>query len=120
MASKATGVQWYVSLNGDQKGPLSTAQLKRWIKERRIDRHTFVRRGPDGQWMLLGELRLGKDWQARLNGVVAVAGIALAIEALVVGISWPAAALWGIALLAAYVGGVVWAYGLPSKREKKQ
>ena len=42
--------QWYVTIEGEQKGPLTDSEIRRWVDDGRIVRETFVRIGADGEW----------------------------------------------------------------------
>jgi hypothetical protein len=53
---KATTIQWYVTIEGEQKGPLTDAELKRWVTQRKVEPDTFVRPGIDGQWTPANEV----------------------------------------------------------------
>ncbi len=78
-------VEWYVCIGGDQKGPLSTEELKRWLKEGRITLDTFAKQGPASPWKPLKHfLRGSDDWLNRLallGAVLLVVEIALVILA---------------------------------------
>ena len=118
--AKQPETQWWVSWNGDQKGPLSTPQLKQWLKEGRINKNCFVRQGPDGPWKLLGKVRLETDWNKVVGNVVAVAGLALAIQAVLLLVAHPGAAKWSIAFLVLYVAAVLRICGPPKFLRSKK
>ena len=42
--------QWYVTIEGEQKGPLTDAELQRWVGQGKVEPDTFVRMGADGEW----------------------------------------------------------------------
>ncbi len=48
--------EWYVAVDGAQKGPLSTPELKRWVQQGKVAKDTLVKEGPNGTWRLLGEM----------------------------------------------------------------
>ena len=47
--------QWYVTVEGEQKGPLTDTDVRRWVEDGRINRDTFVRVGIDGEWQPAGD-----------------------------------------------------------------
>lgn len=64
---RAMAVEWYVCIGGDQKGPLSTEELKKWLKEGRITPNTFVKQGPASPWKPLKHfLPKSGEWLNRL------------------------------------------------------
>jgi hypothetical protein len=66
-AGSAMAVEWYVCVGGDQKGPLSTDELKRWLKEGRITPNTFVKQGAASPWKPLKHfLPSPAEWLNRL------------------------------------------------------
>ena len=73
----------YVAVDGAQKGPLSTPELKRWVQQGKVASDTLVKEGPNGAWMLLGDSRSlssGSPWQALLNLIGVTALIAIGGE----------------------------------------
>jgi hypothetical protein len=93
---------WWVSINGDQKGPFSTATLKQWFAEGKIPPEALVR--PDnGAWMLAKKLKLKRtDWHALFGGVVLAAGLLLALETYWLFLTNPPAGRWTLGLLVVY------------------
>ena len=49
-------IQWYAAIDGDQKGPLTAAELKSWVWQGKIDHETFVKEGASGEWVAAGTL----------------------------------------------------------------
>ncbi len=98
--------EWYVSVNGDQKGPLSNSELRRWIKEGKLKRDSFVREGGTGQWTPLGKVELPPDWHATVNAIV-TATVALVGLELFWLLTHAELRNLAVVLLAAYAGLVV-------------
>jgi hypothetical protein len=74
---------WYVAVDGSQRGPLSTGELVRWIREGKVRRDTLAKQGADGRWVHLSELSVGNpthggQWLLNLAGLAAI--VALGIE----------------------------------------
>jgi hypothetical protein len=44
--------QWYARISGKDRGPFSSALLKELANDKTIARHTPVRNGVDGEWVL--------------------------------------------------------------------
>ncbi len=42
--------QWFVTIEGEQKGPLTDAEIRRWVADGRVQPDTFVRQGANGEW----------------------------------------------------------------------
>jgi hypothetical protein len=98
--------EWYVSVNGDQKGPLCTSELRRWIKEGKLKRDSFVREGGSGPWRPLRQVDLPLDWHALVNMLIAAAVLAVGLEILWL-LTHPALVNLAVVLLAMYAGLVV-------------
>lgn len=43
--------RWYFQVMGEEHGPVSSAQLKALARSGRISQDTFVKKGPDGNWV---------------------------------------------------------------------
>ena len=55
--AKSSVIQWYVTIEGEQKGPLTDAELKRWVASGRVQPDTFIRQGANGEWMAASEFQ---------------------------------------------------------------
>lgn len=96
-------VIWWISVNGEQRGPFSTATLKNWFAEGKIPPDALIR-SDNGPWVLARKARLTPiDWQSVFNGAVLAAGVLLAIEVFWFALSDPLSARWLCGLLIAYV-----------------
>lgn len=103
---------WWISINGDQKGPLSTATLRQWYAEGRIPPDALVR-PENGAWVLARKLKLRTiDWHTLFNGVVVAAGLLLAAETFWLMLINPTAGRWTLTLLAFYIVMAVRIIGL--------
>lgn len=96
--------EWYVSIDGCQKGPFSTPELRRWISDGRIAKDSLVRQGPNGTWVLareLGALSGRSAWQSLLDLIGFTALLAIGVELYLFMMSHPLTkgfALWGVGL----------------------
>ncbi len=52
---------WFVSINGDQKGPYPTEQLRQLVADGLIPRDAFVWREGMAQWLPLSQVRISDD-----------------------------------------------------------
>ncbi|MDR3496516.1 MAG: DUF805 domain-containing protein [Ancalomicrobiaceae bacterium] len=52
---------WFVSVNGEQKGPYPTEQLRQLVADGFISRDAYVWRDGMAQWQLLSQVRLSDD-----------------------------------------------------------
>ncbi|MDR3376054.1 MAG: DUF805 domain-containing protein [Ancalomicrobiaceae bacterium] len=52
---------WFVSVNGEQKGPYPTEQLRQLVADGFISRDAYVWRDGMPQWQLLSQVRLSDD-----------------------------------------------------------
>lgn len=52
---------WFVSINGDQKGPYPTEQLRQLVADGLIPRDAYVWREGMAQWLLLSQVRISDD-----------------------------------------------------------
>lgn len=96
-------VIWWISVNGEQRGPFSTATLKSWFAEGKIPPDALIR-SDNGPWVLARKARLTPiDWQSVFNGAVLAAGVLLAIEVFWFAMTDPLSARWLCVLLLAYV-----------------
>jgi hypothetical protein len=104
--------QWWVSINGDQKGPLSTPVLREWLAEGRIPPTSLVRCG-DGPWVMARKVKpVRTDWHSVFGGLAVAAGLLLAVEVFWLGMGDRAAGGWGLGLLAVYVAMFLRVFGL--------
>jgi hypothetical protein len=53
--------------NGTEYGPLDAEQIREWVREKRMDDHSLVRKSPDEEWRPLGQV---PDWQASATPAV--------------------------------------------------
>lgn len=96
--------EWYVSIDGCQKGPFSTPELHRWIREGKVTKDSLVKEGPNGAWVLAREIRVpsGRSaWQTLLNLIGFTALLAIGVELYLFMLSHPLTrefAIWGVAL----------------------
>lgn len=103
VVSPMPNVIWWISVNGEQRGPFSTATLKSWFAEGKIPPDALIR-SDNGPWVLARKARLNPiDWQSVFNGVVLAAGVLLAVEVFWFAMSDPISARWLCGLLVAYV-----------------
>ena len=47
--------QWYVTIEGEQKGPLTDAEIRQWVGNGKVSEENFVRLGPEGEWQPAGD-----------------------------------------------------------------
>lgn len=111
---------WWISVNGEQRGPFSTATLKSWFAEGKIPPDALVRTD-NGPWMLAKKVRFRRiDWHGLFNGAVLAAGVLLVLEVFWFALSDPRAARWMGALLIAYVFFAVRTMRRSGSSEKKK
>jgi len=75
--------EWYIAMDGCQKGPFSTSELQRWIREKKVPKDALVKEGQNGAWMTISDLRLASKTSGRqllLNLVGMAALLAIGIE----------------------------------------
>ena len=53
--------------NETEYGPLDAEQIREWVREKRMDDHSLVRKSPDEEWRPLGQV---PDWQASATPAV--------------------------------------------------
>lgn len=105
--------QWWVSINGDQKGPLSTPTLQTWFAEGRVPPDSLIRAGCDGPWVLARKVKLfHTDWHGLLGGVAVASAILIAVEIFWLAMTHPGVGAWGVGLLAVYAVAVARVFGL--------
>lgn len=96
--------EWYVSIDGCQKGPFSTPELRRWIRDGKIAKDSLIKEGPNGAWVLARELRAfsGRSaGQLLLNFVGCAAILAIGVELYLFMMTHPLTkqfAIWGVGL----------------------
>jgi hypothetical protein len=54
-STRAAAAQWYVTIEGEQKGPLTDPEMRRWVAQGKVQPETFVRVGADGEWTAAGD-----------------------------------------------------------------
>ena len=97
-------VEWYAAIDGSQKGPFSTPELQRWIREGKVAKDTLVKEGPNGPWMAVREVRFpsgATGWQTLLNLIGVGALLAIGGELFLFMRAHPLTenlAPWGLAL----------------------
>ncbi|MFZ5832615.1 MAG: GYF domain-containing protein [Planctomycetota bacterium] len=127
MSNYPPDTAWWISWEGDQKGPISTPQLKRWLAEGRVAPDLLVRPGTDGPWILAKTVRFSgsakpADWQAVIGGTMLAAGLLLAAEAFFLSLTHSGAAHWAFALLAGYavLATLLWPRSAPKDSNSKK
>jgi hypothetical protein len=76
-------VEWYVAFDGCQKGPFSTPEIQRWIREGKVGQDALIKEGPNGAWAVLREVRFlsGRSaWPMLLNLIGIAALLAIGVE----------------------------------------
>jgi hypothetical protein len=112
--------EWYVAVDGCQKGPLSTTELKRWIQEGKVARDTFVREGANGPWTPVSQLHFAPDSagsQILLNLIGTASLLVIGVEVFLFLWANPLTASWAPAAVGLYL--VVTLYQLPKWLGKK-
>ncbi len=109
--------EWYVSVNGETKGPLSSSELKRWLEERKIARDTFVRDGSNGAWKALGQVRLSGGGSRVVNTLAAGAGLLIGVEIILLLWTDPLGAKLALVPFGAYLAAIL--YFWPKRGGKK-
>jgi hypothetical protein len=102
--------EWYVSINGETKGPLSSSELKRWLNEGKIARDTFVRDGSNGPWKAVGKVPLPADSRkaaSSLNVLALSAAGVLGLEIILLLRTDPLTAKLALVPLGAYLAAVL-------------
>ncbi len=108
---QAMTAEWYVAIDGCQKGPFSTPELRRWIREGKLAKDALVKEGPSGGWKLVREARLSSDrsgWQTLLNVIGLGTLLVIGVELFLFMLTHPLTerlAPWGLAL---YLLALVW------------
>ena len=115
--------EWYVSIDGSQKGPLSTLELKRWIAEKKVAPDTFVREGANGPWMPVRHVQFPPTLspsQILLNVIGLAAVLVIGVEAFLFMLTHPVTARLAPGALAFFVVLMIlhWS-GLGSKKPAK-
>jgi hypothetical protein len=109
--------EWYVSINGETKGPLSTSELKRWLKERKIAKDSFVRQGNDGPWRAVGKVRLPASGSDIVNILALSAVLVIAFELILLLWADPLGGKLALAPLGAYLAAIL--YFWPKRAGKR-
>jgi hypothetical protein len=116
--------EWYVSIDGCQKGPFSTPELYRWIREGKVAKDSLVKEGPNGAWVLAREIRVPSDrsaGQALLNLIGFSALLAIGVELYLFMMTHPVTkqfAIWGVGLYLLVIVGR-WCQGAGKKPVNK-